>query len=35
MPGDAVIRHALVLTAFLKLSLWEGWPELKSNLEAL
>jgi 8-oxo-dGTP pyrophosphatase MutT (NUDIX family) len=29
------VHHALVLTAFLKLSLWEGWPELKGRLEAL
>jgi len=29
------VHHALVLTAFLKLSLWEGWPDLKSRLEAL
>jgi 8-oxo-dGTP pyrophosphatase MutT (NUDIX family) len=29
------VHHALVLTAFLKLSLWEGWPDLKARLEAL
>lgn len=29
------VHHALVLTAFLKLSLWEGWPDLKSRLETL
>lgn len=28
------VHHALVLTAFLKLSLWEGWPDLKARLEA-
>jgi 8-oxo-dGTP pyrophosphatase MutT (NUDIX family) len=26
------IHHALVLTAFLKLQLWEGWAELRARL---
>ena len=26
------IHHALVLTAFLKLSYWDGWPELRARL---
>jgi len=30
--GD--IHHALVLTAFQLLSLWDGWPELLRRLEA-
>lgn len=28
------IEHALVLTAFFKLDRWEGWPALRSELEA-
>lgn len=28
------IVHSLVLTAFFKLFLWEGWPGLKARLEA-
>lgn len=28
------VHHALVLTACLKLSLWEGWPDLRARLEA-
>jgi len=28
------IHHALVLSAFQLLSLWEGWPELLRRLEA-
>jgi 8-oxo-dGTP pyrophosphatase MutT (NUDIX family) len=28
------IHHALVLTAFQLLSLWEGWPDLQRRLEA-
>jgi 8-oxo-dGTP pyrophosphatase MutT (NUDIX family) len=27
------VHHALVLTAFLKLRLWEGWPELEGRLQ--
>jgi 8-oxo-dGTP pyrophosphatase MutT (NUDIX family) len=27
------VHHALVLTAFQLLSLWEGWPELRLKLE--
>jgi 8-oxo-dGTP pyrophosphatase MutT (NUDIX family) len=30
--GD--IHHALVLSAFQLLSLWEGWPDLRRRLEA-
>ncbi len=29
-----VIHHALVLTAFQLLSLWDGWPDLLHRLEA-
>ncbi|MBK8727472.1 MAG: NUDIX hydrolase [Holophagaceae bacterium] len=32
---SGAVHHALVLTAFLKLGLWEGWPELQARLEAL
>ena len=28
------VHHALVLSAFQLLSLWEGWPDLLRNLEA-
>ena len=29
------IHHALVLSAFQRLSLWEGWPDLLQRLEGL
>lgn len=29
---DGRIHHALVLTAFLKLHLWDGWAELRQRL---
>jgi len=29
------IHHALVLAAFLRLTCWEGWKDLRSSLEAL
>lgn len=29
------IQHALVLSAFLFLQLWEGWPELRIRLDGL
>lgn len=28
------VHHALVLAAFLMLSLWDGWPDLRQRLEA-
>jgi 8-oxo-dGTP pyrophosphatase MutT (NUDIX family) len=31
---SGTIEHALVLTAFFKLDRWEGWPGLRSRLEA-
>lgn len=31
---DGHIQHALVLAAFFKLDRWEGWPALRTGLEA-
>jgi 8-oxo-dGTP pyrophosphatase MutT (NUDIX family) len=31
---DGEVNHALVMAAFLRLSFWEGWPELKKTLQS-